>query len=309
MTRLLTTLILLCLLTMACGLRVVTTPTHPQHPIVTTPTQIVGASPTLPDGTSNTPSPTPTPFPSVTPAATPFVFRYETIYQQGGFSIRRTFLGKNAIWRWDNFPMPPERIKNSVQDLGLGRNMICDTQSTSITPCSQTLTLPGPNEYTLQLTSVKGGSSLLTKNGKLLWTGITNGADSFAILTSKPIEGELVFDYSKSNWGKKNEALWIATSILITNEKTVRLIPDGFAPNVIDGKLIYFRTKDNKKITLIYDGQEVGEPYNDVFNLLCCWHGPQINIVSDGKIIDFFAQKSNGWYHVQAGYLAGEQMK
>lgn len=298
--RLLTTLIVLCLSTMACGLRVVTTPTPSQPPTVT-PTQIVGAMTTIP--------PTPTSLPDVTPTARPFVFHYEIIYEQDGFSIRRAFLGTNAIWRWDNFPMPPGRIKNSIQDLGLGRNMTCDTKSTSITPCSQTLTLPGPNEYTLQLASVKGGSGLLTKNGKLLWTGTTNGADSFAILTSKPIGGELVFDYSKSNWGKKNEALWISTSILLTSEKTVTLIPDGFAPNVIDGKLIYFRTKDQKKITLIYDGQEVGEPYNDVFNLLCCWHGPQINIASDGKIIDFFAQKSNGWYHVQAGYLAGEHVK
>src|SRR5262249_5133941 len=134
------------------------------------------------------------------------------------------------------------------------------------------------------------------------WTGITNGADSFAILTSKQIGDELVFDYSKSNWGSSDKALWVTASILETQQKTVLLIPEAFAPNVIDGKLIYFKMKSKNEV-LVFDGKEVGETYNDVFNLSCCWHGPPLEIAADGKIIDFFAQKDDGWYHVQAGYL------
>jgi len=173
-------------------------------------------------------------------------------------------------------------------------------------PCSQTLTLPlangGADEYLLRLESENGGSGLLMKIGKIIWTGITNGADSFAILSSKQIGDEIAFDYSKSNWGSAGETLWVATAILLTKGKTIVLFPDAFAPNVVDGKLIYFRMKSQKEV-LVFDGKEVGATYNDVFNLSCCWHGPPLNIASDGKIVDFFAQKDNGWYHVQAGYL------
>lgn len=288
----------------ACGLRVVNvtprviqisaTPLSPPQEIAT-PTNTIEAS--------STPA-TPSPQPSNSPTPT----TYTTVYQKDGFAIRQAFLGWNIIWRWKDFPMPASRIKNTTQDLGLGKKMTCTTSDDTSTPCAQTISLPGQNEYTLRLANVKGGSALLTKNGKLLWTGITNGADSYAILTSKLIGNELAFDYAKSNWGNKDEALWMTTSILLTNEKNVTLIPDAFAPNAVEGRLIYFREK-LKKYVLVFDGQEVGERYDDVFNLLCCWHGPAINIASDGKIIDFFARKMDGWYHVQAGYLTGEQLK
>ncbi len=253
---------------------------------------------------------TPSPQPSKTPTPKKVIFNYKLIYQKDGFAIREAFLGKSAIWQWDDFPMPPTRIKNTTQTLGLGREMACDKQLASNMPCSQTLALPlsngGTDEYILRLEDLKGGSGLLMKNGKIIWTGVTNGADNFAILSSKRIGDEIVFDYSKSNWGDNDQALWIASSILMTNGKTVVLFPDGFAPNVVDGKLVYFRTISQKREILIFDGQAVGEAYNDVFNLLCCWHGPALEITGDGKIIDFFAQKDDGWYHVQAGSLAGE---
>ena len=295
MLRLLTPLLLILFLT-ACG------PVATPVPMATQPPESTATS----EATTIPPIATPTPQPNHTIAPTPVTLTYKTIYQQDGFSIRQAFLGYNAIWRWDDFPMPPGRIQNTLKSLGLGRQMTCEKNSaTSTTPCSQTLTLPGNNQYTLRLANAKGGSGLLTKNGKLLWTGITNGADSYAILSSKQLGGELVFDYSKSNWGNKGEPLWVTTSILLTQEKTVMLIPEAFAPNIVNGKLIYFRIKTDKD-TLVFDGNEVGDNYNYIFNLMCCWHGPQLDIASDGKIIDFFAQKDDGWYHVQAGYLAGQ---
>lgn len=289
MLRLLTPLLLLLFLT-ACG------------PVATSaPTAVATIE------SSATPEATPVPAtvspqPGRTPTATPIHLTYKTIYQRGEFSIRQAFLGVNAIWRWDDFPMPPTRIQNTAKDLGLGRQMTCDQKSTSNTPCSQTVTLPENNEYTLRLADAKGGSGLLLKNGKLIWTGVTNGANSFAILSSKQLGSELVFDYSKSNWGSGEKDLWVAASILLTREKTVVLIPDAFAPNAVGGKLIYFKVKSEKEI-LVFDGNEVGDAYTYVFNLMCCWHGPSLEIASDGKIIDFFAQKADGWYHVQAGYL------
>jgi len=188
--------------------------------------------------------------------------------------------------------------------------MSCDKQSTSNTPCAQTLDLPlhngGTDEYLLRLADVNGGSGLLMKNGKLIWTGIMNGANSFAILSSKRVGDEIAFDYLKSNWGNANGPLWITASILVTQEKTIMLIPDAFSPNAIDGKLIYFKMKSKTEV-LVFDGKEVGETYNDVFNLRCCWHGPSLGIAADGKMIDFFAQKGDDWYHVQAGYLMNDQ--
>jgi len=286
--RLLITFLAICLCT-ACSPGATPAPTATRRPEATAtlePTEIPV---------------TPSPQPSNEPTPKKVNLDYKILYQQDGFTIREAFLGKSAIWQWDDFPMPPTRIKNTVQSLGLGRGMACDKHSTSNTPCSQTLALPlangGTDEYILRLADVKGGSGLLMKNGKLIWTGVTNGANSFAILTSKRIGDEIVFDYSKSNWGDNDQALWVTSSILMTNGKTVVPFADAFAPNVVNGKLIYFRMLTKKDI-LIFDGQPVGETYNDVFNLSCCWHG---------KIIDFFAQKDDGWYHVQAGYLGGQQ--
>jgi hypothetical protein len=292
--RVLTILLIICLCA-ACSPAAAPTPTATQRPEPTAtlePTAIPV---------------TPSPQPSATPKKV--ILDYKVTYQQDGFVVREAFLGKSAIWQWDDFPMPPTRIQNTVQSLGLGREMTCEKPATSSTPCSQTLALPlangGTDEYILRLEDVKGGSGLLLKNGKLIWTGVTNGADSFAILTSKRIGDEIVFDYSKSNWGDGDQALWVTASILETKGKIVVLIPDAFAPNAVDGKLIYFKMKSKKEV-LVFDGNEVGETYNDVFNLACCWHGPPLEIASDGKIIDFFAQKDDGWYHVQAGYLGGD---
>ncbi|MGC1375486.1 MAG: hypothetical protein WA821_04650 [Anaerolineales bacterium] len=298
MSRLLTILLAICLCVACSPAATPPAPTATQRPEPTAtlePTALV---------------PTPSPQPSPTPTPQKITLTYKVVYQQDGFTIREAFLGKSAIWQWDNFPMPPDRIKNTVQSLGLGRKMTCDKQSTSNTPCSQTLALPlangGANEYTLRLANINGGSGLLMKNGKIIWTGITNGANSFAVISSKQIGDEIVLEYSKSNWGSTDQALWVTTSILLTKEKTVVLFPDAFAPNAVDGKLIYFRMISKKEI-LIFGGQPVGETYNAVFNLLCCWRGPLLEIASDGKIVDFFAQKDNGWYHVQAGYLAEEK--
>ena len=127
--------------------------------------------------------------PSQTPTATAIHLQYVTVYQKDGFSIRQAFLGPRIIWQWDNFPMPPTRIQNTLKNLELGRQMTCDKPGTSSTPCSQSVILAGNNEYTLRMANAKGGSALLTKNGKLLWTGVTNGADSFAILSSKALGG------------------------------------------------------------------------------------------------------------------------
>lgn len=272
---------------------------------------ITTATPTATTGPTTTPEPTaiPTtlpPPPTNEPIPTQRTFDYKVIHEENGFVIREAFLGQGAIWQWDTFQMPPSRVKNTVQSLGLGREMACDAQLHTTMPCAQTLSLPradgGADEYLLRLESINGGSGLLMKNNRLIWTGVTNGANSFAILSSKQMGDEIIFDYSKSNWGTTSENLWMIPSILITRGNTVVQISEAFAPNTVDGKLIYFKIR-SKGDVLVFDGKDVGAIYNQIFNLLCCWHGPPIEITSDGKIIDFFAQKDDGWYHVQAGYF------
>jgi hypothetical protein len=235
-------------------------------------------------------------------------FEYKTIYQDGSFSIREAFLGTDAIWK-DGYQMPP-RIENTVQSLGLGRDMSCDRQLKSNTPCSQTLELPlangGTDLYTFRLGELNGGTGVLFKNGRLLWSGATNGGPSFAIRSSKRIGDEIAFDYAKSNWGSKLKPFWMTDSILLTRGNAVVLFPEAFAPNSIRGKLIYFKVKGRAEI-LVYDGKEAGAKYDEVFNQLCCWHGPPIQIAANGEMIDFFAQKGRDWYHVQAGYLDTSQ--
>ena len=296
MSRLLVILLFAVWLCTACSLtKALPTPTLIPQPTLTP----------IPTAIPLTPSPQPSP----EPTAAQITLDYKIVYRQGGFAIREAFLGKGAIWHWDDFPMPPGRIENTIHSLGLGHDMTCDKQSTSNTPCAQTLDLPlsngGSDEYILRLADMKGGSGLLMKNGKLIWTGVMNGANSFAILSSKRVGDEIAFDYLKSNWGNADGPLWITASILVTQEKTITLIPDAFAPNAIDGKLIYFKMKSKQEV-LFFDGKEVGETYNDVFNLRCCWHGPSLAIAANEKMIDFFAEKNDGWYHVQAGYWSGE---
>ncbi len=289
MPRSLTPLLLFLLLLTACGPLENPTPT----PAATQP----------PVSTSTPRAATHTPQPTASPTATPVNLQYSVLYQQpDGFSIRQAYLGPNAIWRWDDFPMPPTRIQNTRKSLGMGRQMTCEKNNSTSTPCAQTIQL-AENEYTLRLADVTGGSALLTKNNKLLWTGFTNGANNFAILSSKQLGDALVLEYAKSNWGNTEERLWVTTSILITREKDVLLLPDAFAPNIVNDQLIYFRVKTGKSV-LVFSGKDVGDSYNYIFNLTwCCWHGPTLEIANDGKILDFFAQKDNGWYHVQAGYL------
>ena len=202
--------------------------------------------------------------------------------------------------------MPQTRIANSLQGLGLGRDMSCDTRPGSKTPCSQmievALTNGGTDSYTFRLDNPGGGVGLLIKNGRLIWSGQTNGAGSPAVLSSKRIGDEIAFDYSKSNWGSGEQHLWVTDSILMTKGKAVVLIPNSFAPYPIHGQLIYFRIRTRKDI-LVFGGKEVGEEYDEVFDLPCCWAGPPLQIAANGEGIDFFAQKGRDWYHVQAGYL------
>jgi hypothetical protein len=286
------TILLMICICAACS-PITTTPTAPPRPIPMSTLEASAVPATL------------IPRPSLSPTPAKKAYEYKVIYQDGKFEIREALLGTDAIWKAD-FQMPQARIENTSASLNLGRDMACDKQLDGNTSCSQTLEFPlangGADEYTLRLDDPKGGAGVLFKNKRLVWSGYTNGGPAFAILSSRKMGNEIVFDYSKSNWGSNQKPLWMTPSILLTKGNAVVLISDAFAPNILDGNLLYFRRK-TKSAILVFNGKEVGASYSEVFNQLCCWGGPPIEIASNGQIIDFFAQKGRDWYHVQAGYF------
>lgn len=120
-------------------------------------------------------------------------------------------------------------------------------------------------------------------------------------------EDGIAFNYTDSNYDGVNPNFWRADYILMTNGYNVSIIDSAFmpnavfAPNFVNNSLIYFK-QENAKTFLVYKAKEIGDEYDTVFNQSCCWDGPPVQIYGNGKVIDFFVTKNNGWYHIQAGY-------
>jgi len=274
----------------------------------TLPAPTAAPAPTATLQPTDVPPPTPTLEPTASPAPQTQAFEYKVIFTDGSFSVREAYLGTNAIWK-SNFKMPEARIRNTPPSMGLGRDMVCDAPPGATPHCSQTVEIKrgdgSTDKYLLSLGSIHGGAGNLYRNNRLVWSGYTNGANSFAILSSTRLGDEIALDYSKSNWNTGDGGrLWITPSILLSQGNTVKLIADAFAPQAIRGNLIYFRLYKTKAY-VDFGGQVYGDGYDEVFNQLCCWHGPPLEITNNGEFIDFFGQRGSDWYHVQAGYIPG----
>jgi hypothetical protein len=102
--------------------------------------------------------------------------------------------------------------------------------------------------------------------------------------------------------------------ITLTQDKSVVDIVEvtnydaAFEPNELQGKLTYFGQVylPKGKVFLVFDGKEIAE-YDFVFNRSCCWGLPDIAVSGNGEVIDFFAEKDGGLYHVQGGNLTSLQ--
>jgi hypothetical protein len=268
------------------------------------------------------PSPTASPLPTLLPiasptdqviaSATPYIISPDqTIYADGNFVIREIFLGKVDTWSFEGVIMPGTRIENAEKDLGLGRDMACGLQLPGEYHCSQTIEIPLANGQTNVFTFISeyltgNGRSAIVKNGITIWEGHMNGGTWFPIGSSHKFGDELIFNYIDSNWGEKNNTkLWLTKFIVRTSGNEAIVVQNAFAPNVINGNLIYFGEEEGKT-SIVFNGKRVGNEYENILDQYCCWDVPRIQIACDGERIDFFAQRNGGWYHIQAGYFSNK---
>lgn len=230
---------------------------------------------------------------------------YKIVYQEKDFAIREALLSKGQI-NWDTFVMPPSRIKIFAMNLGDRRRETywqdnCYRQLQSTGWCTQIFEIAKSSgaidHYKLQCDFWIGwGNCELLKNDQSIWNGHMNGGIDDPIESIEQVGDEIAISYTDSDYDGQSTS-WRKQIVLLTKNYAVVEINDAFAANEVSGKLIYFSTAGGKT-TLVFDGKEVGEKYDKVFNQLCCWDGPPIQIKGNGKIIDFIARKGNDWYHV-----------
>jgi hypothetical protein len=153
--------------------------------------------------------------------------------------------------------------------------------------------------------SFSGGYSL-RKNGVVITEGHLNGGTWVDIPATVIFAGEIVFEYVDYPPWDESGMPKIFNSIIVTSEdRAIDIAKDlgyemAFSPFGVQDNLVYLASRDDKTY-LVFDGKEVGNYFDSVFNQCFCWDGPQIQPVSNGEIYDFFARRDNGWYHVQAG--------
>jgi hypothetical protein len=231
--------------------------------------------------------------------------QYKTVYQDGNFQIQETFLGEKNL---TTFSQLTTRIQETATDLQPSKSVQggdwCDDLATTGW-CSQSIDIEKPNNDKDRF-DFRCNSWGFVRDCKLysdnlpVWEDHMNGGQTFPIESIKAIESQLVISYINTN---KNEVEHI---VVLANNHSSKQIENAHSPNEILGKLLYFQHKKNKEI-IVFNGQDIGEEYDAILSWPCCGGGFNININSNSKIIDFFAQKGNDWYHVQAGdasYLA-----
>ena len=260
------------------------------------------------------------PLPTATSTASPVAppteaesIEYAIVFEEGGFAVREALLGTSDSWFW---AVPDVRIENTVQDLGFRTMLVtsCEEQIKSAEWCTETVELASSRgekiRFDLLLENVLGGDSILKRDGEAIWSGAMNGGTCLPLFSSVRMGDEIAIAYSDYYYDDEASTFEQIGSILLTHGNTVIDIAKtygystAFAPNEVQGKLAYLARKDGKWF-LVFDGREVGERYDEVFNRCCCWDGPDLRPACNGEVIDFFAVRENGWYHVQAGDLSG----
>lgn len=233
---------------------------------------------------------------------------YRIVYQEDDFAIREALISEGQV-NWDAFVMPPSRIKEFAKNFGDQRRegdwlYSCYKQFPNIGWCIQIFEITESSgaidQYKLQCDFLIGaGDCQLLKNDHLIWNGHMNGGIDDPVDLIEQVGDEIAISYADLDYDGQSMS-WSKQIVLLTKNYTVVVINDAFAANEVSGKLIYFSTTGGK-VTLVFNGKDVGEKYEKVFNQLCCWDGPPIQIKGNGEAVDFFAQKGNDWYHVQAG--------
>ena len=251
---------------------------------------------------------------------------YKTVYNTPDFQIREAEVWPTKTIAWDKFSMPAARVEDPSLELGLGTIQSaekldnCYAQHSKTGWCTYVARMTTGSgltkNYELVTNSIgMGGRYVLEKNNQPIWEGDLQAVTSDAILSTKQIGDEIAIEYLNTASDSNGKAI---ESILLTNGNIVvdllATTPQYdvvFAPNAIHGKLLYFAKKygqvQNNQVPatyfLVFDGKQIAR-YDSVFNQYCCWDGPPIQIHGNGRVVDFFANHDNSWYHVQAGDLS-----
>ncbi len=241
---------------------------------------------------------------------------YKIVFDRGDFQIREAFLGSLDTWNWQSFSMPAARIprgsgpRNFESDYDYER---CYKEVKATGRCAITIKMAArkdqqPIKFDLVTNdmSLTGGHYLLRKNGRSVWEGDLFGGTWLAILGLARIDDELAIDTVITDSQKLHKTILLTQDNSAVDVLQATKYDAVFYPCELEGKLAYFAhiSQSQNKDILIFDGQEVGYAYDEIFNQYCCWDGPPIQIASNGEVVDFFAERDNGWYHVQAGNLA-----
>ncbi len=283
------------------------TPTH--LPVVVK--NVSGVTPITAIDTA-TPSPT-----KQVPISTKETLHYETIYTNGNLQIREAFLGSLDTWQWSDFSMPAARITEEVGTYGPSTDYDskrCDKDIKANGWCVITIKRAGvnglPSEFDLVTSdmAMTGGHYRLRKNGQFIWEGDLFGGTWLAIHRITWIGDELAIEavVVEPDSQKKFESILLTKGNTVINVQQTTQYDEVFYPFDFDGQLAYFAKtyQPQLKTVLVVGGRAVGQEYDSVFNQYCCWDGPPVQIINNLEIVDFFAERNGGWYHVQAGNLA-----
>lgn len=289
MKKLIVTLIFFVLLLLGCS-------TDISNQINVTQTQFPSATLTYTPASSKTPASQPTP--------TEYILDYEIVYSQDSFFIQQAYIGSKDSLRQYDIPIPKGRVNNLDPDIEIEWVEYSSPTKEGFY-FGKIISIPAANNlknvFTLDCKALTcNGNAVLRKNGEDIWSGHMNGGLGFAFHSILGLDGEIILEYSDSNWGNGETEFWKKDFIIRSDENRTTIIESAFFPYIINDQLIYFQRKNGLSF-LYFNDQLVGVGYEYIVNRTSGGYTLR-DMRSDGKMIDFFALINNDWYHVQAGF-------
>jgi hypothetical protein len=241
--------------------------------------------------------------PEVLPTPTQYTLEYKIIFENGDFIIRQAHIGSKDSYRQYDIPIPSNRIddlpnesnKPTVEwveytsspevDMRFGKIARVPTNNGSI------------NVFALDCEFLDcNGNAVLRKNDQEIWRGHMDGGIELPIHTMWSLNGEIIFDYSDSNYselvnGHSEWNFWKKDYILYSHENSVSIIESAFYPNIINNQLVYFKDDGDGLLFLYFKHAPVGIGYEYIVNYTCCGYTLH-DIRNNGKMIDDFPAKS-----------------
>lgn len=321
MNKNLATIILLISFVLGCSTSTVATPTTDISALQTSAIETVDSEALTIDALTNIATKIPTLTPTYTLAITQtsttpinlveYNFDYEIVYKDHNFVVQQAFLGSKDSFREIDIPIPKRRIETPVAE---NKEGIINNQVMYYPPDNEEykfgriIYVPtSDNSYNVFSFDCEyldcNGNVLLKRNFKEIWRGHMNGGVGYPIHYVMDLDGEIIFEYTDSNYWSNDSVQWKKNYVVYTSESHTTFIESAFFPRLINNHLIYFK-EVNGLYYLYFNDMPIknGYGYQYIINQTCCGGSTLHNIRNNGKMIDFFARIDNDWYHVQAGF-------